>query len=135
MFSPDPGVRDTMSMETPAGFTLIETLVALAILAVGLLATLKVMHVTLESLQQARIRSLALLCADNELVRYRSLRVTQPTVEVMRPCVQDRYQFRVEVRDEPTLHARFRLLDVRVFREGDSTLMLAQRFAYLPQGF
>jgi general secretion pathway protein I len=127
--------RGTVVEGSPAGFTLVETLVALAILAVGLLATVKVMHVTLESLQQARLRSLALLCADNEVVRHRALGVAQSTEELPRPCIQDRHVFRVLVRDDPTPHVRFRLLDVQVFREGDAASLLAQRFVYLPQGF
>ncbi|GAB2664003.1 type II secretion system minor pseudopilin GspI [Arenimonas aestuarii] len=56
----------------PAGFTLLEVLVALAIISIALLAALRAAGIATTSLQELRGRQLAVWVADNRLAEHRA---------------------------------------------------------------
>lgn len=56
----------------PAGFTLLEVLVAVAIISIALLAALRAAGIATTSLQELRGRQLAVWVADNRLAEHRA---------------------------------------------------------------
>ncbi len=117
----------------PVGFTLVETLVSLAIVSLVVLGGVKLLRVTTDSLREAQIRSLALGCADHEAVRVRISPLLQtPGIREM-SCRQGRELFQVMVNVAGTPHQNFRRLTVRVTQE--SSVVLAERVLFLPIGF
>lgn len=62
----------TESRRQPAGFTLLEVLVAVAIIAIALLAALRAAGIATTSLQELRGRQLAAWVADNRLAEHRA---------------------------------------------------------------
>lgn len=81
-------------MKRSAGFTLIEVLIALAIVAVALAAVMRAVAVATDDQARMRDRRLALLCAQD---RWQELRLAgQPAQPGRSPCVQGRTAFVVE---------------------------------------
>ena len=121
----------------PRGITLVEVLVALVVSALSLMAGLKLFQVTADSLAAAEQRSLALACADNEILRVRLDANLQQMGARTTDCMQSNQTFNVRVSVQPTPHLNFRRLDVRVegvrpeWRSG----LLAERVVFLPVGF
>ncbi|AWH46323.1 type II secretion system minor pseudopilin GspI [Stenotrophomonas sp. ZAC14A_NAIMI4_1] len=75
------------------GFTLIEVLVALAIVAIALAAVMRSVAVATDDQSRLRDRRLALMCAQD---RWQELRLSaQPPQEGRQPCVQGRSRFLV----------------------------------------
>lgn len=74
------------------GFTLIEVLIALAIVAVALAAVMRAVSVATDDQSRIRDRRLALICAEN---RWEELRMqAQPLQNARWQCEQGRIQFR-----------------------------------------
>lgn len=107
------------------GFTLIEVLVALAIVAIALLAGLQATSaLTRNALRQADVL-LAHLCAENELVQVR-LSPQMPTVgDSTVRCEQAGRAFDVSVVVRPTPNPTFRRVDAQVFSGTDPVLRLS----------
>lgn len=118
---------------TPVGFTLLESLVALAIISLSLIGGLKLSQVTVNSLREAQLRSLGLLCADNEVVRIRVSPLLQIPGVREGSCAQAQHQFKVASTITDTPHRNFRRLVVQVRQSGN--LLLAERIVLLPIGF
>jgi general secretion pathway protein I len=76
-----------------AGFTLIEVLVALAIVAIALGAVLRAIGALTESTELARVRQLALWSADNALGEIVIARTWPPLGQTEFDCPQGRYRF------------------------------------------
>lgn len=98
----------------PRGFTLLEVLIALAIVAIGLTAALRASGVGIEGTQEYRARYLALWLADN-LAAERTARRDWP--EPGRDSREEemagqRFIVRQEVKATP--NTRFRRLEIRV---------------------
>jgi general secretion pathway protein I len=75
------------------GFTLIEVLVALAIVAIALGAVLRAVGALTESTESARVRQLALWSADNALGEVVIARAWPPIGQTEFDCPQGRYRF------------------------------------------
>lgn len=105
-----------------AGFTLVEVLVALAIVAIALMAGLQATTaLTRNALRQSDI-VLAQLCAENEMVRAR-LSAQMPGVgDSMQPCEQAGRQLTVAVIVRPTPNPSFRRIDAQVL-DGDNSIL------------
>ena len=107
------------------GVTLIEVLVALAIVAIALLAGLQATNaLTRNALRQAEVL-LAQLCADNELVQVRLSRQMPAVGDASVRCEQAGRALDVSVVVRPTPNPTFRRVDAQVFSEGHPVLRLS----------
>ena len=107
------------------GFTLIEVLVALAIVAIALLAGLQATNaLTRNALRQAEVL-LAQLCADNELVQVRLSRQMPAVGDASVRCEQAGRALDVSVVVRPTPNPTFSRVDAQVFSEGFAVLRLS----------
>ena len=106
-----------MSRQAPpraTGFTLLEVLVALAIIAIVLLAALRAGAVVLDSSARARTAVLAQMCAENALVEQRLARRLPALGSTSSPCVEGGLALRVDTDVRSTPNPGFRRVDVRV---------------------
>ena len=97
-----------------AGFTLVEVLVALAIVAVALAAGLRASSALLNHGQRQSEQLLAQLCAENELVRLRLLRQLPGLGETSAGCEQGGQTLRVTLVVGATPNPNFRRVEARV---------------------
>ncbi|MEY2953606.1 MAG: hypothetical protein RLZZ401_1693 [Pseudomonadota bacterium] len=97
------------------GFTLIEVLVALAIVAIALVAGLQATQALTTNAQRQSDMLLAQLCAENELVKVR-LSGQMPAVgDSTVACTQAASRFDVALSVRPTPNPSFRRVDAQVF--------------------
>lgn len=107
------------------GFTLIEVLVALAIVAIALLSGLKVSGSLTHNAQRQTDVMLAQLCADNTLNQLR-LAQQMPNVGQSRaPCPQAERSFEVVLNVSPTPNPAFRRVNAQVFDGATPVLNIA----------
>lgn len=97
-----------------AGFTLIEVLVALAIVAVALAAGLRASGALVNHAQRQTEQLLAQICAENELIRLRLTREMPPLGQNTVNCEQAGQQLAVSVQVSPTPNPNFRRVEARV---------------------
>ena len=103
-----------------SGFTLIEVVVAIAVVALGMMAVFRVVHDTVNNSIYLRDRTLATWIADNRLVEIR-LAGEFPSVDETKGEVDyagERWQWSAKVSQTPV--DDLRRIDVRVRREGDA---------------
>jgi len=109
----------------PGGFTLIEVLVALAIVAIALMAGLQ----ATEGLTRGALRQsdtlLAHLCAENELVKMRLSKQMPGVGETSIACEQAGRAFSVSVTVTPTPNPSFRRVDAQVLDGASPILRLS----------
>jgi general secretion pathway protein I len=104
------------------GFTLIEILVALAIVAIALAAGLQATSaLTNNALRQSSVL-LAHICAENELVKARLSRQMPDIGDSSVDCRQGGRAFAVAVSVLPTPNPSFRRVDAQVF-DGESPVL------------
>jgi general secretion pathway protein I len=97
------------------GFTLVEVLVALAIVAIALAAGMQATaSLTANALRQSNIL-LAQLCAENELVRVRLAKQAPSIGDTRLSCRQADAAYEVSVTVRPTPNPNFRRVDAQVF--------------------
>lgn len=107
------------------GFTLIEVLVALSIVAVALAAGTQAMQaLTSNSARQADVL-LGQLCAENELVKIRLSRQLPSVGDSTALCEQAGRTLQVQVTVRPTPNPQFRRVDAKVNDAGSSILQLS----------
>jgi general secretion pathway protein I len=99
------------------GFTLIEVLVALAVIAITLAAGLQATGALTRAATRQSDQWLAQICAENELTRLRLLRQLPGTGDTDSVCSQAGRDLRVRVSVLPTPNPNFRRIDAVV--EGD----------------
>lgn len=108
-----------------SGFTLVEVLVALAIVAIALSAGLQATSaLTRNALRQSSVL-LAHLCAENELVKVRLATTMPPIGDSSGTCSQGDRNFGVAVSVRPTPNPSFRRVDAQVFEEQAPVLRLS----------
>ena len=108
----------------PAGFTLLEVLVALAIVAVALTAGLKATASLAYNAQRQSDAMLAQLCAENELIRMRLSRQMPAAGDTSGTCEQAGYALRVVASVRPTPNPNFMRVQAQVFREQTPLLQI-----------
>lgn len=96
------------------GFTLIEILVALAVVAVALAAGTQATSALTRAASRQSDQWLAQLCAENELVRLRLLRQLPGTGESTQECTQAGRTLLLRVVVQPTPNPNFRRIDASV---------------------
>ncbi len=106
----------TAARRHPHGFTLIEVLVALAVVAVTLLAGLQASAALTRASERQEEQWLAELCAANELARLRLVRQLPGTGTTTVGCEQGRRQLQVRLTVQTTPNPNFRRIDAAVLR-------------------
>lgn len=103
---------------TPArGFTLVEVMVALAIVAIALMAGLQATSALTRNAARQTDVMLAHLCAENELAKVR-LTTQMPSIgDASLSCEQAGRVYPVTVAVSPTPNPQFRRVDAQVFDE------------------
>jgi len=103
------------------GFTLIEVLVALGIVAITLVAGLQATMALTNNAQRQSDVLLAQVCAENELVRVRLTRQLPAVGDTPFGCEQAGRVFTGNLSVQPSPNPNFRRLDAQV-RDGDFTV-------------
>ena len=96
------------------GFTLIEVLVALAIVAIALLAGLKATTALTNNAMRQSDVLLAHLCAENELVRIRLQQQMPDVGDKTSVCEQAGRSLMVTLSVQPTPNPKFRRVDAQI---------------------
>jgi len=103
-------------MTTPGsqtGFTLLEVLIALAIVSVALAASVRALGVGASSAQAMQQRSLALQAAENRLAELRLMRSLPAPGRKTEPCPQGPLPLVCEQQFQTTVNRNFRLASIR----------------------
>jgi general secretion pathway protein I len=108
-----------------AGFTLIEVLVALSIVAVALIAGLQSTASLSRDAQRQTNVMLAHICAENELIKMRLSRQMPGVGDNEVPCEQAGRNLTVKVAVRPTPNPNFRRVDAQVLDQQDPILRLS----------
>jgi general secretion pathway protein I len=96
------------------GFTLVEVLVALGIVAIALMAGLQATAALTQHAQRQSDMVLAQLCAENELVKIRLLKQMPDVGDGTVACEQAGRSLTVALTVRPTPNPNFRRVDARV---------------------
>ena len=113
------------SSPTRAGFTLVEVLVALAIVAVTLLACVRAMGAMAQSGGELRLRMLAQLSAENRVAFLRASRAFPPTGVLSVECPQAGVALTCRQEVGTTPNPLFVRVEVRVHAPAAPTFALA----------
>jgi general secretion pathway protein I len=109
-------------MKRAGGFTLIEVLVALAIVAIALVAGLQASAALTANAQRQSDALLAHLCAENELVRMKLAKQLPAVGDAQQACEEAGQAFTIRIKVSPTPNPSFRRVDAQVFA-GDSPIL------------
>ena len=104
------------------GFTLVEVLVALTVVAIALMAGFEAAGALTRNAQRQTDVLLAHLCAENILVKARLSGQLPGVGDSSEDCQQGGRAFTVKLNVKPTPNPTFRRLDAQVF-EGDAMLL------------
>ncbi|MCB5364387.1 type II secretion system minor pseudopilin GspI [Pusillimonas sp. CC-YST705] len=104
------------------GFSLIEVLIALAIVGVALAACVRALGVSANGVQGMQARSLALQAAHNQLAEMRLQQLFPDLGQRSEPCSQGPMEFVCEQQVQRTAHNAFRQLTLRV-RQADGPVL------------
>ena len=109
-----------------SGFTLIEVLVALGIVAIALMAGLRSTDALSKNATRQSTQWLAQMCAENEFSRLRLSRQVPPVGESSTSCLQAGLELQVNLTVQVTPNPNFRRVDARVVQRSgsDSTPLL-----------
>jgi general secretion pathway protein I len=108
----------------PRGFTLIEVLVALGIVAIALTAGLKATASLTRNAERQSDVMLAQLCAENELIKLRLARQMPGVGDSSSSCDQASAHLQVQDTVRPTPNPNFLRVDTRVFKNGEAVFQL-----------
>ena len=106
-----------------AGFTLIEVMVALAIVAISLAAGSRAASSVVDTSQRLSDVVLAQWCADNELVNLRVSGQLPPVGKTPFTCVQLGRDFKGTIKATPTPNPAFRRIDASVANDDGRELL------------
>ena len=110
---------------TARGFTLIEVLVALGIVAIALMAGIQATSALTHNAMRQSDVMLAQLCAENEQVKIRLARQMPGVGTTSVECEQAGRHFISSVNVQPTPNPNFRRIDVQVMRDEQPLLQLS----------
>ena len=96
------------------GFTLLEVLVAVAIVAVSLAAGSRAASSVIDTSQRLSDVTLGQWCADNQLTEMRLTEQLPPVGVTTFTCTELGHEFKGEVKAQPTPNPSFRRVDVTI---------------------
>ena len=108
----------------PRGFTLIEVLVALGIVAIALTAGLKATASLARNAQRQTDVMLAQICAENELIKLRLARQLPGVGDSSSDCEQAGEQLQVQTSVRPTPNPNFLRVDARVSKNAEADFQI-----------
>jgi general secretion pathway protein I len=114
-----------MNAQRNQGFTLIEVLVALSIVAIALMAGLKATASLARNADRQTLSILAQVCAENELGRLKLLRQLPDTGITVVDCEQAGQSLQVTVSVQTTPNPNFRRVDAKVSEAANPVLSLS----------
>jgi general secretion pathway protein I len=114
------------------GFTLVEVLVALAIVAVALLAGLRAVGTMAQSGTELKLRLLAQVAAENRVAELRAARAFPGIGARTIPCPQGRMPFECVEETKATPNPMFRRIEVSVYAGRERDHRLAELVGILP---
>ncbi|WP_019702532.1 type II secretion system minor pseudopilin GspI [Paracidovorax oryzae] len=117
--------RRCRGQASAAGFTLVEVLVALAIVAIALTAGTQATSALARNAARQADVMLAHICAENELVKVRLARQMPSIGDSTVPCEQAGLRYDVAVAVRPTPNPQFRRVDAQVFDATGPVLRLS----------
>jgi len=112
-------------MRRPHGFTLVEVLVALGIVAIALVAGLRASAALTNNAQRQSDVLLGHMCAENVLVGLRLAKQLPSVGDSDQACQQAGQDFTVHVHVVPTPNPSFRRVDAQVFTGNAPVLKLS----------
>ena len=115
----------TLGSRASRGFTLIEVLVALGIVAVALAAGARTSAALTQNAQRQADVLLAQLCAENTLTRLRLARQMPPVGETTSDCTQGARELQVQLLVQPTPNPNFLRVQARVTIASEPMLALS----------
>jgi general secretion pathway protein I len=112
-----------VNRQPQGGFTLIEVLVALAIVATALAAGIQATGALTRAAERQSTQWLAQLCAENALVAVRLARQLPGTGDATSNCQQVGQELQVRLSTQPTPNPNFRRVDAVVTGPVDGTVV------------
>ncbi len=113
------------------GFTLLEILIALSILAIGLSAAIRSGLASTETVRELRSRQLAGWVAENQVALLRATRQWPAIGETSGEASMGGSRFRWQMQVGQTPHKQFRRVEVLVVRAEEGDAPLARLVTYL----
>lgn len=107
------------------GFTLIEVLVALAIVAIALIAGVQATSSLSLNAQRQADRVLAQVCAENAMARVRLARRLPDVGDSDSDCEQAGRRLKLRLLVQPTPNPNFRRVEAQLFRDEQPLLQLS----------
>jgi general secretion pathway protein I len=124
---------DVRRVRAPAGFTLLEVLVALVIIGVALAAAMRGAMSLTSAADGTRMKLLAILTAENRLLELRLARQRLDIGQSTTDCEQGGVMFACEQVIKSTPNPFFRRVELRVYLEStDGQRQLAEMMTVLP---
>ena len=115
----------------PAGFTLVEVLVAVAIISVALLSALRAAGQGTQNLDALRARMLAGWVAENRLAEHRALAAWLPVGVRQGTASEGGQEFRWSEEVVATPNLQFRRVDIRIYVPEDESHSLAHLVGFI----
>ncbi len=119
------GVSPCVNQRRGRGFTLVEVLVALGIVAIALMAGLQATAALTRNAERQSDLLLGQTCAENELVKARLAKQMPDVGDSNLACEQAGQLFNVVLAVRPTPNPNFRRVDAQVLKGEDSVLRLS----------